>query len=68
MSAELRVRDAVRGDVSVIVDIGRRGMSAQYVGLVDPTAVQAAIEQSYALAAVEACVEPKREAPVSGPL
>jgi ribosomal protein S18 acetylase RimI-like enzyme len=48
--AELHVREAVRVDAAVIADIGRRAMSAQYAG-------RAAIERSYALEAVEACID-----------
>jgi hypothetical protein len=60
---EPRVRDAERFDAPAIASIGSRAMSAQYAGLVDPGAVQAAIEQTYAVEVVETCIELCREAP-----
>jgi GNAT superfamily N-acetyltransferase len=57
MPGGLVIRDAARADARRISDIGRNAMPAQYQGLVDPVAVQAAIEQTYGIDAIAACID-----------
>ena len=42
--------------------IGKKAMPAQYAGLVDPVATEAAVEQSYAPSAVAECITRCHEA------
>jgi L-amino acid N-acyltransferase YncA len=56
VSSEIVIRDAVAEDAGAISEIGRQAMPAQYVGLVDAVAVKAAVEQTYAPAAVVDCI------------
>ena len=51
------VREATRGDAAAVARIGRAALPAQYEGLVDAAAVAAAVEQSYAIGPLEACIE-----------
>jgi ribosomal protein S18 acetylase RimI-like enzyme len=50
------VRDATTGDAPAIAGIGREAMPAQYLGLVDPGVIAAAVTQTYALPAVADCI------------
>lgn len=54
--AEIVIRDALTEDAGAISEIGRQAMPAQYVGLVDAAAVEAAVEQTYAPDAVVDCI------------
>ena len=56
MAAEIVVRDASEADAVAISGIGKKAMPAQYVGLVDAAAVEAAVEQTYAPSAVADCI------------
>lgn len=57
------VRSATEKDVSAVADIGAPGMLAQYAGLVDSRAVQAAADQLYAPDAVSDCIARTGSAP-----
>jgi diamine N-acetyltransferase len=57
MEGQRRVRQAVAQDAPRIADIGAASMRVQYEGLVDPLAVEAAVVQSYSVAAVASCIE-----------
>jgi ribosomal protein S18 acetylase RimI-like enzyme len=59
---ELLVRDASTDDAAAVAAIGSKAMPAQYEGLVDPAAVDAAISQTYAVAAVAYCIDRCRRA------
>ena len=50
------VRDASEADAVAISVIGKKAMPAQYAGLVDAAAVEAAVEQTYAPSAVGDCI------------
>jgi ribosomal protein S18 acetylase RimI-like enzyme len=56
-SMGLVVRDAGEQDAADIARIGSLSMRAQYRELVDPAAVEAAIDQSYSLAALTTCMD-----------
>ena len=56
MVAELLVREAKAEDTARIAHIGAAAMRVQYAGLVDPTAVDAAIAQTYSAEAVGDCI------------
>ena len=62
MNREVHVREARCADAEAISRIGLEVMPLQYAGLVDPAAVQAAIDQTYAVGAVEACISRCRSA------
>ena len=62
MSADVLIRDAVGADADAISVIGKKAMPAQYAGLVDPVATEAAVEQSYAPSAVAECITRCHEA------
>jgi ribosomal protein S18 acetylase RimI-like enzyme len=51
------VRDAAGSDADAIAAVGTEAMPAQYAGLVDPAAVDAAVSQTYAPSAVNECIE-----------
>jgi ribosomal protein S18 acetylase RimI-like enzyme len=53
---DVLVREAARGDADAIAAIGREAVPAQYAGLVDPAAVEAAVTQTYAPAVVSDCI------------
>jgi hypothetical protein len=53
---DVMVRDASIDDAEALAVIGRRAMPLQYRGLVDPVAVNAAVEQIYSDAAIGACI------------
>ncbi len=57
-----RARDATYRDAAAIAAIGSEAMPVQYVGLVDPAAVDAAVRQTYSPAALTDCIERCREA------
>jgi ribosomal protein S18 acetylase RimI-like enzyme len=57
MSDSLQVRSAVAADAVVVARIGREGVATQYIGLVDPAAVEAAVQQTYSVNAIAACIE-----------
>jgi ribosomal protein S18 acetylase RimI-like enzyme len=59
----MRVREAVAHDAYRIAAIGATAMRAQYEGLVDPVAVEAAVNQSYSVAAVGRCIAECSQAP-----
>lgn len=54
---EAAVRTASEDDAADIARIGSSSMRAQYHGLVDPAAVEAAITQSYSLDPLAACID-----------
>ena len=56
MNFDVIVRDASIDDAEAVAVIGRRAMPLQYRGLVDPVAVNAAVEQIYSDAAIGACI------------
>ena len=56
------IRDAFEADADAISVIGKKAMPAQYAGLVDPAATEAAVEQSYAPSAVAECITRCHEA------
>ena len=56
------IRGASEADADAISVIGMKAMPAQYAGLVDPGAIEAAVEQSYAPSAVAECITHCREA------
>jgi ribosomal protein S18 acetylase RimI-like enzyme len=62
MDGNVRIRDAERTDAAAVATIGRVAMTAQYVGLVDPAAVQAAVDQTYSVEAVADCIDRCRAA------
>jgi ribosomal protein S18 acetylase RimI-like enzyme len=62
VAADVLIRDACEADADAISSIGKKVMPAQYAGLVDPAATEAAIEQSYAPSAVVECITRCREA------
>lgn len=62
MDAEVRIRDAEPTDAAVVAAIGRTAVATQYVGLVDPEAVRAAVEQIYSVEAIADCIERCRAA------
>ncbi|MDQ4053208.1 MAG: GNAT family N-acetyltransferase [Actinomycetota bacterium] len=57
MEPNVRVRVAERRDAEAVAGIGTAAMTAQYVGLVDPAAVRAAVAQTYSVAAVGDCID-----------
>jgi ribosomal protein S18 acetylase RimI-like enzyme len=61
--SEVCVRDASAEDAAAVTAIGSRAMPAQYVGLVDPAAVDAATAQTYSLDAIAGCIERCQNAP-----
>ena len=63
MAADVLIRDASGADADAISVIGKNAMPAQYAGLVDPVATEAAVEQSYAPSAVAECITRCHEAP-----
>lgn len=52
MAADVHIRSAEPDDAEAISEIGRAAMPAQYRGLVDPAAVNAAVAQTYSVEAV----------------
>ena len=62
MAADVLIRDAVEADADAISVIGKKAMPAQYAGLVDPVATEAAVEQAYAPSAVAECITRCHEA------
>jgi ribosomal protein S18 acetylase RimI-like enzyme len=62
IATDALARDATRRDAAAIAAIGSEAMPAQYAGLVDPAAVDAAVSQTYSPAAVTDCVKRCREA------
>jgi ribosomal protein S18 acetylase RimI-like enzyme len=63
MEVATKVRDAVASDARRIAAIGATAMQAQYEGLVDRVAVEAAVEQSYSIPAVRQCIAECSRAP-----
>lgn len=59
---ELLLRDASTDDATAVAAIGSKAMPAQYEGLVDPAAVDAAISQTYTVSAVAECIDRCRRA------
>ncbi|MGW4930317.1 N-acetyltransferase family protein [Agromyces sp. NPDC004153] len=59
------LRDASPADAAAIAAIGTEAMPAQYVDLIDPAVISAAVEQTYALGAVADCIERCRSADVA---
>jgi ribosomal protein S18 acetylase RimI-like enzyme len=57
VAGDVRVRDASLDDVDAVVRIGSASLVAQYGEVVDRTAVDATIEQTYSKAAVAGSVE-----------
>jgi ribosomal protein S18 acetylase RimI-like enzyme len=55
--SDVRVRDASTLDAAAVTAIGKRAVPAQYDGLVDPTAVDAAVAQTYSLEAISECIQ-----------
>ena len=51
------VRNASADDAAVVAAIGRKSMPAQYDGLVDSAAVDAAVSQTYSRQAVAECID-----------
>jgi ribosomal protein S18 acetylase RimI-like enzyme len=62
MSSGVIIRDASETDSPAISAIGSKAMRAQYAGLVDPTAVDAAVKQTYAYSAIAECIARCRSA------
>jgi len=56
VAADVSVREAAEVDAEAIAVIGKKAMPAQYAGLVDPAATEAAVDQSYAPSAVAECI------------
>lgn len=56
MDVGVRIRSAELDDAPVIAAIGRTAMAAQYVDLVDPVAVDAAVSQTYSVESITDCV------------
>ena len=56
MIEDTHLRDASPDDAVAVASIGGRAMQAQYEGLVDPAAVEAAVRQTYAPSAVAGCI------------
>lgn len=54
---EPAVRTATKDDAADISRIGSASMRAQYRGLVDPAAVEAAVAQSYSLDSLATCID-----------
>jgi ribosomal protein S18 acetylase RimI-like enzyme len=63
VAADVLIRDAVEADADAISVIGKMAMPAQYAGLVDSAATEAAVEQSYAPSAVAECITRCHESP-----
>ena len=53
---EVLIRDASVEDAAAVAGIGSRALAVQYRGVVDPVAVEAAIEQTYSEPAVADCI------------
>jgi ribosomal protein S18 acetylase RimI-like enzyme len=62
MDAGVLIRTADLDDAESVSAIGRAAMLAQYDGLVDPVAVEAAVSQTYSVAAIADCVSRCRSA------
>lgn len=62
MDAGVLIRTAEPHDAEAVSAIGRAAMVAQYAGLVDPVAVQAAVSQTYSVEAIADCVRQCRSA------
>lgn len=62
MDARVRIRVAEPTDASAVASIGSAAMSAQYIGLVDPEAVRAAVLQTYSVESIADCLERCRRA------
>ena len=62
MDARVRIRVAEPTDASAVASIGSAAMSAQYIGLVDPEAVRAAVLQTYSVESIADCIERCRRA------
>ena len=56
------LRDASPADSAAVAAIGTEAMPAQYVDLIDPAVISAAVEQTYATEAVADCIERCRAA------
>lgn len=56
------IRVAEPTDASAVARIGSAAMSAQYIGLVDPEAVRAAVLQTYSVESIADCIERCRSA------
>jgi ribosomal protein S18 acetylase RimI-like enzyme len=61
--SDARVRDASWDDAAAVTAIGKRAMPAQYEGLVDHTAVEAAVTQTYSLEAIRRSIQQCVKAP-----
>jgi len=62
MDGNVRIRVGERSDAAAVATIGRVAMTAQYVDLIDPAAVQAAVDQTYSVEAVADCIDRCRAA------
>jgi ribosomal protein S18 acetylase RimI-like enzyme len=62
VAADVVIRDASQADAEAISVIGKQAMPAQYTGLVDHAAIEAAVDQSYARSAVAECITRCHEA------
>jgi len=62
MDFRARIRAAEHTDASAVARIGSAAMSAQYIGLVDPEAVRAAVRQTYSVESIADCIERCRSA------
>jgi ribosomal protein S18 acetylase RimI-like enzyme len=55
--SDARVRDASPDDAEAVTAIGKRAVPAQYEGLVDHSAVEAAVTQTYSLEAIRNSIQ-----------